>query len=82
MMNEDTLVFLCDDYVVGDSERKVKGITIIIDGSLRKVMDRLLSVNPQYSDYTSIVRDAFLMGLNDMVKKASVTGYTEQTTNQ
>lgn len=46
---------------------KVQGITIIIDGKLKEVVDLLMQNNPAYKNYTEIVRDAFFQGINSMI---------------
>ena len=48
---------------------KVQGITIIVDGKLKEVLDLLMKNNPDYKNYTEIVRDAFFDGINSMIRE-------------
>lgn len=67
-MNE-TVTFLQDEFEKGTSGEKVQGITIIIDGAVKQVMDMIMEKDRSYKDYTSLVRDAFFDGLNQIVLK-------------
>ena len=45
----------------------MQGITIIVDGKLKEVLDLLMKNNLGYKNYTEIVRDAFFSGINSMI---------------
>lgn len=62
------MTFLQDEFEKGTSGEKVQGITIIVDGAVKQVMDMVMRKNSNYKDYTSIVRDAFFSGLNQIVQ--------------
>ena len=64
----ETVTVLQDEFEKGTSGEKVQGITIIVDGAVKQVMDMVMRKNSNYKDYTSIVRDAFFSGLNQIVQ--------------
>ncbi|MDE6469698.1 MAG: hypothetical protein K2L19_01570 [Eubacterium sp.] len=48
----------------------VEGITIIIDGVLKQVFDKIIQENKEkYSDYTTLLQDALMNGINDIITK-------------
>ena len=40
-----------------------------VDGKLKEVLDLLMKNNPDYKNYTEIVRDAFFDGINSMIRE-------------
>jgi len=42
---------------------QVEGITIIIDGPLKKILNIMKEKKPEYKDTTSLVYDALMKGL-------------------
>lgn len=48
----------------------VDGITIIIDGVLKQVLDKIISENNEkYTDYTTLLQDALMKGINNIIKQ-------------
>lgn len=66
-MDNNTFTILNEEFENDKTGEKVQGITIILDGKLKEVVDLLMKNNPDYKNYTEIVRDAFLNGLNSMI---------------
>ena len=66
-MDNNTVTILNEEYVNDKTGEKVQGITIIVDGKLKEVVDLLMKNNPRYKNYTEIVRDAFFNGINSMI---------------
>lgn len=62
-MDNNTVTILNEEFENDKTGEKVQGITIIVDGKLKEVLDLLMKNNPDYKNYTEIVRDAFLMEL-------------------
>ncbi len=65
-MDNNIVTILNEEFENDKSGEKVQGITIIIDGKLKEVVDLLMQNNPNYKNYTEIVRDAFFQGINSM----------------
>lgn len=62
-MDNNTVTILNEEFENDKTGEKVQGITIIVEGKLKEVLDLLMKNNPNYKNYTEIVRDAFLMAL-------------------
>ena len=66
---DNTVTILNEEFENDKSGEKVQGITIIVDGKLKEVLDLLMKNNPDYKNYTEIVRDAFFNGINSMIRE-------------
>ena len=66
-MDNNTVTILNEEFENDKTGEKVQGITIIVDGKLKEVVDLLMENNPSYKNYTEIVRDAFFNGINSMI---------------
>ena len=66
-MNHNTVTILNEKFKNDKTGAEVLGITIIVDGKLKEVIDLLMKDHPRYENYTEIVRDAFFNGLNSMI---------------
>lgn len=66
-MHHNTVTILNEKFENDKTGTEVLGITIIVDGKLKEVLDLLMKNNPRYTNYTEIVRDAFFNGLNSMI---------------
>lgn len=68
-MDNKTVTILNEEFENDKTGEKVQGITIIVDGKLKEVLDLLMKNNPDYKKYTEIVRDAFFDGINSMIRE-------------
>lgn len=68
-MDNNTVTILNEEFENDKTGEKVQGITIIVDGKLKEVLDWLMKNNPDYKNYTEIVRDAFFDGINSMIRE-------------
>lgn len=66
-MDNNTVTILSEEFENDKTGEKVQGITIILDGKVKEVVDLLMKSNPSYKNYTEIVRDAFFKGINSMI---------------
>lgn len=66
-MDSNTVTIMNEEFENDKTGEKVQGITIIIDGKLKEVVDLLMKNNTNYKDYTEVVRDAFFEGINSMI---------------
>lgn len=66
---DNTVTILNEEFENDKTGEKVQGITIIVDGKLKEVLDLLMKNNPNYKNYTEIVRDAFFNGINSMIRE-------------
>ena len=68
-MDNNTVTILNEEFENDKTGEKVQGITIIVEGKLKEVLDLLMKNNPYYKNYTEIVRDAFFNGINSMIRE-------------
>ena len=68
-MDNNTVTILNEEFENDKTGEKVQGITIIVDGKLKEVLDLLMKNNPDYKNCTEIVRDAFFDGINSMIRE-------------
>ena len=66
---DNTITILNEEFENDKTDEKVQGITIIVEGKLKEVLDLLMKNNPDYKNYTEIVRDAFFNGINSMIRE-------------
>lgn len=66
-MDNNTVTILNEEFENDKTGENVQGITIIVDGKLKEVLDLLMKNNLGYKNYTEIVRDAFFSGINSMI---------------
>lgn len=66
-MEKNTVTILNEEFENDKTGEKVQGITIIMDGKLKEVVDLLMYDNPNYNNYTEIIRDALFAGINSMI---------------
>lgn len=69
-MDNNTVTILNEEFENDKTGEKVQGITIIVDGKLKEVVDLLMKNNPGYKNYTEIVRDAFFNGIDLMIEES------------
>lgn len=67
-MDNNTVTILNEEFENDKTGEKVQGITIIVDGKLKEVLDLLMENNSGYKNYTEIVRDAFFSGVNTLIE--------------
>lgn len=66
-MDSNTFTILNEEFENDKTGEKVRGITFIIDGKLRDVIDLIIKNNANYNNYTEVARDAFIKGINSIV---------------
>lgn len=69
MNNENVVTILNEEFENDITNEKVQGLTIIIDGKLKQIMDIIIEKNDDYKNYTELVRDALFDGINNMINK-------------
>jgi len=69
MNSNDTVTMLNEEFENDQTGEKVEGITIIIDGQFKQVLDIIKAKSDSYENYTEIIRDALFEGVNSMTMK-------------
>ena len=69
MNNENVVTILNEEFENDKTGEKVQGLTIIVDGKLKQVMDIIKEKDENYNNYTDIVRDSLFNGINNIINK-------------
>lgn len=70
MSDKNTVTMLSEEFENDKTGEKVEGITIIVDGKLKEVLDLIKIRNKNYNNYTEILRDALFEGINNLTNKS------------
>lgn len=67
---ENKITMMRETFTNDKTGENVDGITIIIDGVLKQVLDKImLENNDKYTDYITLLQDALMKGINDIIKQ-------------
>ena len=67
---DNKITMMRETFTNDKTGEDVDGITIIIDGVLKQVLDKIISENnDKYTDYTTLLQDALMKGINDIIKQ-------------
>lgn len=69
MRNENVVTILNEEFENDKTGEKVQGLTIIVDGKLKKAMDIIIEKDDNYNNYSEIVRDSLFDGMNNIINK-------------
>ncbi|MCY8265055.1 hypothetical protein [Bacillus haynesii] len=69
MNSNDMVTMLNEEFENDQTGEKVEGITIIVDGQFKQVLDIIKAKSDSYENYTEIIRDALFEGVNSMTMK-------------
>ena len=67
MKKGNEISFLVNKYKEKEGEEYVDGITILIDGKLKSVLDLIIEREEKYSEYLDVIRDVIECGLKEIV---------------
>lgn len=67
MNNKETFTIIKDTFGKQGSNQEVEGLTLIIDGKLKEVFDTILCKTDRFEDYTSIMSEVVLNGINKII---------------
>jgi len=68
-MDEDWIQILTEKYENGQTGEVVDGVTIMIDGKFKQVLDVLLQKEGSGKSYTEIMCDVLVEGVNGLIGK-------------
>ena len=71
MSDENMVTILNEEFENDKTDEKVQGLTIIIDGKLKQVIDIIIDKDDNYSNYSEVVRDALFEGINNLIGKSN-----------
>lgn len=66
---ENKITMMKETFTNDKTGEHVDGITIIVDGVLKKVLDKIIQENKEkYPDYITLLQDVLMNGLHDIIK--------------
>lgn len=68
MEKDNKLRLLNEKFVNGETGEEVEGITIMIDGQFKQVLDILIANSPDYSSYHEMIRDIIFAGTSQLME--------------
>ena len=68
MFDTNKIIILSESYQNEDTNALVQGLTIMIDGKLKQVMDVIISKDNRYDSYVEIVKDSLISGLDSIIR--------------
>jgi translation elongation factor P/translation initiation factor 5A len=68
MFDTNKIIILSESYQNEDTNELVQGLTIMIDGKLKQVMDVIISKDNRYDSYVEIVKDSLISGLDSIIR--------------
>lgn len=69
MDDRDTIIIMDEEYNVADTEELVSASSIVIDGPLKLVMDKILLNNAEFECYNDLIKEALYLGLIAIINK-------------
>lgn len=67
MSSENTVTMLSEQFENDKTGEMVEGITIIVDGKLKQLLDIIKLKNENYKNNTEVLRDAMFEGINKIM---------------
>lgn len=58
-----TISIISEEFENEKTGEKVEGITIMVDGMFKEVLNIIRTENPQYENNVSLIQDALMKGL-------------------
>jgi len=68
-VKDNKVVIFSEQYENEKSGEKVEGITILIDGGLKQMLDVIIQREKQYENYAEVIRDLLFSGIEGFISK-------------
>ncbi|MOA23151.1 nickel responsive regulator [compost metagenome] len=68
-MSDNKISMLSEIFENGKTGEQVEGITIMIDGKLKNMLDIIIEKEGGYNNYSEVIRDIVFAGINQFVEK-------------
>lgn len=68
-MSENKISIISERFENEKTGEQVEGITIMIDGKLKDMLDIIIQREGNYSDYKEVMCDVLFSGINNYVEK-------------
>lgn len=68
-MSDNKINILSEKFENEKTGEQVEGITIMIDGKLKNMLDIIIEKEGGYNNYTELIKDLVFTGINQFVEK-------------
>ena len=68
-MSDNKVSIISEQYENEKTGEKIEGITILIDGQLKRMFDIIYEKEGSYTSYKEVMRDILFSGINHFVEK-------------
>ncbi|PAD71171.1 hypothetical protein [Paenibacillus campinasensis] len=68
-MSDNKVSILSEKFENEKTGEQVEGITIMIDGKLKNMLDIIIEKEGGYNNYTEVIKDIVFAGINQFVEK-------------
>lgn len=68
-MSDNKISILSEKFDNEKTGEQIEGITIMIDGKLKNMLDIIIEKEGTYNNYTEIIKDLVFAGINQFVEK-------------
>ena len=68
-MKDNKVVIFSEQYENEKSGEKIEGITILIDGGLKQMLDVIIQREKQNKNYAEVIRDLLFSGIEECISK-------------
>lgn len=68
-MSDNKISILSEKFENEKTGEQVEGITIMIDGKLKNMLDIIIEKEGGYNNYTELIKDLVFTGINQFVEK-------------
>ena len=68
-MEKNTMTLMEEWFENEQTGEQVPGVTLVIYGTMKRVMDALMVKYPVYETYTQLVQAALVKGIDELIKK-------------
>ena len=68
-MSENRVSILSEKFENEKTGEEVEGITIMIDGKLKSMLDIIIEKEGEYNNYSELIKDFLFAGINQYVEK-------------
>lgn len=66
--------FLVHNYKNEETGETVRGVTVMLDGTMKQLIESLHEVFPEYPDDVALIKEALFRGINSMIEEAKENG--------
>lgn len=65
---KDAFTLLEDTLEHGATGEQVPGVTVVVDGKFRQVLDAVIARSGRYETYSQVLGDAITRGITDIIE--------------